>query len=1032
MKSKFLSLLLVLFAVAFPAADLSAQIDGVDNDYNPVLSSHLTTGPVGEYVQGDGEFLSYGNFTHVNGSPLMKVARFGIFGNVGLNLSCRITCDFTVTSVIPQTDGKVVIAGYSERANGIFPKTIRIHSNNLPDTTFVDPWAGFASVPSQSRKANVVAIQADGKIYATLLSEGPSITSRSIYRLNTDGTIDSGFSIPVFNEGPGFRQSLAGISVLADGRVFIFGNTPYGGLAKINADGSKDNVNFSTPELTFPPGSDPGDPMRPFINSFGVQADGKYLFTGQFDTVNAAAKTWVARLNTDGSLDTAYSPDPAFTNAGNKLIATLNDNKSIFIRRESGKKIARYNADGTLDNTYSAPDEITNVVRAASYPGGKVLLYGERNNSGVNEYMKLSAGGAFDSPFFRPNFINEIMVNTVYALPDGKSILIGNFTRVNGIARDGFARLNADGSLDNSFDMGSPFASSARILAIAVQNDGKLLLSVFTSLPTGINLARLVRINLDGSIDGSFNPSVPDGVEAIVVRPDGKILIGGYFDTINSVPRVSLALLNTDGTLDTSLAVTIGTNSQIEDIFLPGDGRMMIAGGLFGIPGATSDRLLRLNADGSVDTTFNYTEGDLVNQIEMTSDGKFIVKGLEVNRLNSNGSLDTGFNWPSLNGLRSMVPRADGTVIIGGFFSTPRQGIARLTQNGSFDLLFDPESVSGPLPNWMVNVQTMSAQPDGKILIGGNFVQAGSQSRVALARLVPAPAIRVTPFDFDGDGRADVSVTRQSDFWWYQLTGINYNYSGVPFGSPGDKVVAADYDGDGRTDHAIFRPSTADWWWLGSADGQPHFIHWGIPGDTPVVGDFNGDGKYDVGVRRNGNNWFLATTSGVMINAGFYGQPGDIPVIGDYDGNGKDDLAVFRPSSGEWFSSVLGLGFMGTRWGLSSDIPVPADYDGDGKTDLAVFRPSEGNWYIRYSTTLALVAMHFGLDGDKPVPADYDGDGKADLAVFRPSSGYWFFLRSMEGFTGFPWGISTDIPTPGALLRSTDPPRPISVMRQKK
>lgn len=1040
MKLGTLLLLLPLLTIAFLAGEIRAQTDGVDNTYAPSLGSHLPDGPAGEYLQPNGEFVVFGNFTHVGNTPLQNVARFGFLGNVNGSLACR-DCDFTVTSVIWQSDGKVVAAGYKRRGDSITPKTIRINTNGVQDTTFADPWSGMAALPGQNMKANVFAIQADGKIYATLLTDGASIADTNVYRLNTNGTLDGGFAMPVFNGLPGTRQFVAGISVLADGRVFVYGNTPYGALAKINTDGSNDTANFNPPVLTFPAGPAPGDPVLPYINSFGVQADGKYLFTGQFDTVNGIAKSWVARLNSNAALDTSYTPSLPFTTAGNKLVSIVDGDKAIFIRREAGKKIVRFNSDGAVDSFYSAPDQITNVVRAHAFPSGKVLLYGEPNNSGVNEYIKLDAAGSSES-FFNPVIYFETSVRFVHALPNGKSIVIGNFTEVNGVYRHRFARLNADGSADTTFDPGAAIESDALIRGISVQADGKLLLAGNFTTYNGVNRPYIVRINLDGSIDTGFNPAIAPsaGLESVAVRPDGKIMIGGYFQSIDSTPRTGVASLNSDGTLDTSFAVTMPANQYVSGFVFPAAGKMVVVGGFETINGVQRYHLARLNYDGSVDPNFSYNGDDYITKVEQTVGGKFFVKGLTVQRLKSDGAVDVGFTWPTaLGSARSMAPLVDGTVLVSSYigpnFPETRRVVTRLSLNGSIDPLFRPNVVTGTLPNSTVVGETLSTQPDGRVLLGGNFIQIGGQARTGLARLVQAPFVRVTPFDFDGDGRADVSVTRPTDFWWHVLSGINYNYSAVPFGSPGDKVVAADYDGDGKTDHAIFRPSTGDWWWLGSADGQAHYIHWGTNGDVPVVGDFSGDGKSDVGVRRNGNNWFIATTSGVMIDAGFYGNPGDIPVIGDYDGSGTDDVAVFRPSTGEWFSRALGVA--GVRWGISTDIPVPADYDGDGETDLAVFRPSEGNWYIRYSSTGGFFAMHFGLNGDKPVPADYDGDGQADLAVFRPSDGYWYFLRTTDGFTGFPWGLSTDIPAPAAYQTAMDPllpePRPsrkIEVMRQ--
>ncbi len=272
------------------------------------------------------------------------------------------------------------------------------------------------------------------------------------------------------------------------------------------------------------------------------------------------------------------------------------------------------------------------------------------------------------------------------------------------------------------------------------------------------------------------------------------------------------------------------------------------------------------------------------------------------------------------------------------------------------------------------------------------------------------------PFDFDGDGKTDLSVFRPSDAAnqpdFIVENSSNNSPNNAVWGSVGDLAANADYDGDGKTDFAVFRPSNGVWYILRSSNNSIAIVNFGLSGDKLTSADFDGDGKADIAVFRGGV-WYILQSANAQVRIQQFGLLQDLPVQADFDGDAKADIAVFRPSDGNWYvfqssnnqASVV-------HFGSSGDKPVAGDYDGDGRADFVVFRPSDRNWYL-LKTTQGFSVVNFGLSDDKPLQADFDGDGKRDVAVYRQSTGVWYYLKSADGnFAARQFGLNSDVALP--------------------
>jgi uncharacterized delta-60 repeat protein len=350
----------------------------------------------------------------------------------------------------------------------------------------------------------------------------------------------------------------------------------------------------ATTTTTVPPGAvDTG--FNPNVEPFGrsvfavaVQSDGKIIIGGSFTTVGGTARNYVARLNSDGTLDAGFTP----------------------------------------------PD-VSHFVRAVAVQSdGKILIGGSFMTVGgvlCQGVARLNSNGTHDTGFC-PNVVtggNGVEVVAVQS--DGKIFISGDFTKVGGLsgtARNYVARLNSNGSLDTGFD---PNANGV-VYSAVVQSDGKIIIGGSFTTVTGGSPAttttrnRVARLESNGTLDTGFNPDASSNVLAVAVQSDGKIIIGGNFTTVGGTPRNLVARLNSNGSLDDP-GFNPNVNGIVYSAVVQSDGKIIIGGSFTTVGGTARNYVARLNSDGSLDAGFDPNANEAIRAVAVQSDGKVIIGG---------------------------------------------------------------------------------------------------------------------------------------------------------------------------------------------------------------------------------------------------------------------------------------------------------------------------------------------------------------------------------------------------------------------
>jgi len=486
------------------------------------------------------------------------------------------------------------------------------------------------------------------------------------------------------------------------------------------------------------------------VRYFFEQPNGKFLIGGHFNLFGSNTTNKIIRLNSDGTYDNTFVG--GFT-GGNVVIGIdqQSDGKILVvgdfsqfdngITANTNNYICRLNTNGTFDTTFlpvlnnTGFDDITQGVEVQN--DGKILVGGWFNNyndgSGVvpaNSLIRLNTDGSVDSTFNTGSgFINitegDSRVFQTKTQLDGKIIVVGQFDEYDGLPAKGIIRLNSDGTRDTTFNMGTgfdgnPLDGDGYYLArwINLYSDGKMLISGHFEYYDGQPASKLIRLNSDGSIDTTFTslgfgPALlDDRAIQTQIQSDGKIIVGGFFESYNSQSYEKLIRLNSDGTIDTSFYVGIGFDDYVLATYITSDYRLLVGGRFLFYKNFVQQYITELNLTPQIDTIYSspiFT--DCPSCVEQTSN---LFAG-NIFPSEMNGSID--------DIALSMREQPDGKILIGGWYGyyddgsvlVPIRNLIRLNSDGTLDPTFQNYNLLNDA------AYGMDLQSDGKILVGGWF-----------------------------------------------------------------------------------------------------------------------------------------------------------------------------------------------------------------------------------------------------------------------------------------------------------------------
>jgi len=752
MKKTVFFLLAFLCSVSF----IFAQDGSLDMTFNPddkgFGDGTTLIGNINAFaIQNDGKIIAGGNFpTHLT-VPCKSIARFLPDGSLDPEFLAGSGFDDEVKSIAIQPDGKIIIGGYFTKFNALpANRIVRLNADGSMDETF-NTGLGFDG------PVETIAIQTDGKILAggDFLNYQAQEFGR-IIRLSVNGHPD-----PDFVTEHGFNGIVNKILIQNDGKILIGGeftsyqDTDKSALIRILSNGK--------PDLSFNPNLSSSGISPTKIVAIAVQNDDKIIISGNFETVGDVQSKTFARIHADGSLDTTFVQGESVN--GLVMTIVIQPDEKILIggyfthfKNHERLTLARINTDGSLDESLDA--YLSFHIAGGNQYCTRIIAYQNDNKIIVGhfylhywqqkyKFIRMMNSGSIDADFNahfgfgKTGFDGGLYITAIQQ--DGKILAGGVFSNYFGFPTNNLVRLEKDGSIDETFNIGTGFNGSVSL--IELQKDGKIMVGGNFTNFNGTDINRVLRLHPDGRLDESFDPGTgfENPVTGICIQEDGKILIGGEFTFYNGQFQKRLLRVYPDGTLDGSFDALFLDIRKIRAVTIH-ENKIYVAGSL-GEPGIElSNQINRTNLDGKPDKDFNCGEEFLfISSLKVKSDGKILVAGrqnfweeesLGLIQLNPNGLKDKNFanNNPkppfNMYIIDKIIVDQNGKILlVSNLTEEVSSNFTRLNSDGSLDTTFN---IGGGFDNY---ISTLAIQDDGNIIVGGGFTSYNGVGRNRIARL---------------------------------------------------------------------------------------------------------------------------------------------------------------------------------------------------------------------------------------------------------------------------------------------------------